>query len=183
MIKNKLLSVVVLLGLVLGQSPLRAETENRPASIYQAPLQWKSQDDKPVRLSDFKGRKVVMSMIYASCQTACPLILKKVKAVKAELDRRKQSAEFVLVTFDSEGDVPEKLRHFRHHNDVASPAWTFLVGSEKDTRTLSMLLGIKYSKNPGNGQIMHDNKIVLLDEQGAIVRTLEGLNTDLGDLY
>lgn len=181
MIRTKLLASVISVALFLGITAQAAAPQGE--SLYQVPLKWKSHEGKALTLSDFKGRKVVISMIYASCQTACPLILKKVKAVKAELDKRGTKAEYVLVSFDSEGDGPEKLAHFRHHNDVDDPAWTFLVGSEKDTRTLSMLLGIKYSKNPKSGQIMHDNKILLLDEKGVAVRTLEGLAADVTELY
>ena len=62
-----------------------------------------------------------------------------------------------------------------------NPNWSFLVGSEEDTRTLAMLLGIKYSRNPISGDIMHDNKIVLLNGTGEITKELLGLDASIED--
>ena len=59
--------------------------------------------------------------------------------------------------------------------------WTFLVGSEEDTRTLVMLLGIKYSRNPNSGDIMHDNEIVLLNGAGEVTKELFGLEASIED--
>lgn len=122
-------------------------------------------------------------MIYTSCPSACPLMMKKIKKVDAALKKAKTEAEFVVISFDSVSDSPKKLAHFRKHQGVPPEHWTLAVGSEKDTRVLSNLLNIKYSKNPENGEIMHDNKIILLNEKGEIVNTLEGLSGKFDTLY
>ena len=49
-------------------------------------------------------------------------------------------------------------------------------------RTLSLLLGIPYEKNPISGEINHGNKIVLVDKEGAITVTLDGLNAEISPL-
>jgi hypothetical protein len=59
--------------------------------------------------------------------------------------------------------------------------WTFLVGSEEDTRTLVMLIGIRYSRNPNSGDIMHDNKIVLLNGAGEVTKELFDLDASIED--
>jgi hypothetical protein len=42
-----------------------------------------------------------------------------------------------------------------------------------------MLLGIKYSRNPDTGDIMHDNKIVMLDASGTVTKELLGLDASI----
>ena len=44
-----------------------------------------------------------------------------------------------------------------------------------------MLLGIKYSRNPTSGDIMHDNKIVLLNGAGEVTKELLGLEASIED--
>ena len=44
-----------------------------------------------------------------------------------------------------------------------------------------MLLGIKYARNPLSGDIMHDNKIVLLDGAGEVTKELLGLDAPIDD--
>lgn len=154
-----------------------------PNSIYQAPLTWTSDAGKKTALSQWAGRKVVLAMVYTSCKAACPLIVQKLKAVQKTLDASKVQADFVVVTLDPAHDTAKTMSHYRHHMELTRPNWTMLVGTDEDTRTLSNLLGFKYRQNPETGEIMHDNKIFLLDERGELVRTLEGLGMEEKDLF
>ena len=63
------------------------------------------------------------------------------------------------------------------HN-LPSKQWHFLSGNEQDTRMLAHLLEIAYEKNASTGEIMHSNKIILLDRDGSIKTVIDGLNTD-----
>ena len=56
------------------------------------------------------------------------------------------------------------------------------MGAEEDTRTLVMLLGIKYSRHPNSGDIMHDNKIVLLNGAGEVTKERFGLDASIEDV-
>ncbi len=43
-------------------------------SIYDAKLgAFRNDEDKPFHLKENSGKKVVISMVYTSCQSACPL--------------------------------------------------------------------------------------------------------------
>lgn len=152
-------------------------------SLYEVPLSFKNDQDQNFSLKNLQGKKSVMVMVYTSCQSACPLIMKKMKKVEAALKKSKTEAEFVVISFDTVADSPKKLAHFRKHMEVPSEHWTLAVGTEKNTRMLSNLLNVKYSRNPENGEIMHDNKIILLNEKGEIVKTLEGLSAQFDSLF
>lgn len=148
-------------------------------SLYQAPLTWRSDADEVVRLDRWKGKPVVLTMVFTSCQATCPRTMAKLGEIQEKLDREKVPAAFVIVSFDPSRDTPERLASYRRETNHTRPNWTFLVGSEEDTRMLAMLLGIKYARNPLSGDIMHDNKIVLLNDTGEITKELRGLDASI----
>ena len=150
-------------------------------SMYQAPLTFRTDGGETVTLDHWKGRKVVLTMIFTSCQATCPLTMGKLVEIQKQFDREKITAHFVIVSFDPLRDTPEKMAKYRADTGHMNSNWTFLVGSEDDTRTLAMLMGIKYSRNPITGDIMHDNKIVLLNGAGEITKELLGLNASIAD--
>ena len=138
-------------------------------------------DQRDVTLERWKGERVVLTMVFTSCQATCPITMGKLRDIQARFDREHLAAHFVIVSFDPARDTPEKLAAYRVATEHTRPNWTFLVGSEEDTRTLAMLLGIKYSRNPTTGDIMHDNKIVLLNGDGEITKELLGLDAPIED--
>lgn len=154
-----------------------------PTSLHRAPMVWTTDAGKAARLQDWAGKKVVLAMVYTSCKAACPLIIQKLKSVQKQLDEAKVDADVVVVSLDPEHDSPQTLGHYRHHMELMRPNWTLLVGSAQDTRMLSNLLGFKYRQNPQTGEIMHDNKLFLLNEKGELLRTLEGLAAETAPLF
>ena len=74
------------------------------ASIYDVPLTWKNDQNQNFSFKSLKGKKAVVTMIYTSCPSACPLMMKKIKRVEAALKKTKTEAEFVLISFDSDFD-------------------------------------------------------------------------------
>ncbi|MCC6846965.1 MAG: SCO family protein [Deltaproteobacteria bacterium] len=150
-------------------------------SLYQAPLTWRSDAGDAVTLDRWKGRPVVLTMVFTSCQATCPATMAKLRTIQEKFDREKIDAQFAIVSFDPARDVPERLASYRRETGHTRANWTFLVGSEEDTRMLAMLLGIKYSRNPISGDIMHDNKIVLLNGEGEVAKELLGLDASIED--
>lgn len=150
-------------------------------SLYQAPLTWRSDAGDTVTLARWKGTPVVLTMVFTSCQATCPLTMAKLGEIQEKFDREKIPAQFVIVSFDPTRDTPERLASYRRETGHTRPNWTFLVGSEEDTRMLAMLIGIKYSRNPISGDIMHDNKIVLLNGAGEVTKELLGLDAPIED--
>ena len=150
-------------------------------SLHQVPLSWRTDRGETVTLERWKGERVVLTMVFTSCQATCPITMGKLRDIQSQFDREKLAANFLIVSFDPVRDTPEKLAAYRVATEHTQPNWTFLVGSEEDTRTLAMLLGIKYSRNPITGDIMHDNQIVLLNGEGEITKELVGLDAPIED--
>src|SRR3989338_4948228 len=134
-------------------------------SLYTIPIPWKDETGLSRMLSQYVGRFVVITMTYTTCQSACPLIMKKLRTIQTEVKGFKE-VEFVIVTFDPSVDTPQALLSYKKAQKIDHSNWHFLNGTEEDTRKLSLLLDIGYQKNKQTGHFMHDNKILLLDPKG-----------------
>lgn len=147
-------------------------------SLYNVSMQWTDDQERKVELKKWQGRFVVIVMAYTSCGSTCPVTIERLKKIAAAIDDR-SDVSFVIVSFDSAQDSPKQLAKYKVQKQVP---WDFLAGNEKEIRTLSLLLDIAYEKNPISGEINHSNKIVLLDKQGMLAVTLDGLNADIEPL-
>lgn len=151
-------------------------------SVFMLDLKWKNEASQEVRIDRFKGRWVIVSMMYTSCQSSCPMIVQKLLKLEKQLKSENKKAEFLLVTFDPDRDTPAHLKRYREKNSLNEAVWNFWSGSEADTRKLSMALGIKYAKDPETDEFMHDNKVVLLGPDGVSRSRIENLNDDPAEL-
>lgn len=152
------------------------------ASVYDLPLSFTDQHGASAPLSRWRGRAVVMTMTYSSCQFACPRILQRMRNLQKAYREKGMKADFVVVTFDPERDSPARLKEVQK-GTTESGDWTFLSGKDAATRQLSMVLGIRYERNPEDGHISHDNKILILDEKGVIRKELNGLQPDVSEAF
>lgn len=168
-----------LLGIVFVFSVISDPLKAAGLSLYQATHSWKDEANREFSLSELQGKKVIMVMAYTSCQGTCPMIVSKLKKIEVLYKEKKIPVEIAMITFDPGFDTPERNQsYYRGQMGITNMNWHFLTGSDAETRKMSMLLGIRYTRNPSSGMIIHDNKIVLLNEQGEIEKKLESLDED-----
>lgn len=149
----------------------------KESSLYKARVKLNDERGQFFNLENLKDKKVIMTMAYTRCQIMCPMIINKVKKVEALYKQKNIPVEVVVVTFDPRFDNPSRLHsYYRDELNIKHENWHFLVGSETQTRMLSLILGIKYSVNPKSKIIMHDNKILVLNNEGVIEKRYETLD-------
>lgn len=147
-------------------------------SIYQLDAKWTDQNNKTVQLKDFKGKPVVLTMFFASCTYACPILVNDMKKIESELPKDEaDEVHFVLVSIDPERDTPEKLKQLAEQRGLDPERWTLLTGSKDDIMELAAIVGFKFKKE-ANGDFSHSNMINLLNEEGEISHQQIGLNQD-----
>ena len=144
-------------------------------SIYLMDSAWTNDAEDQVRLSDFRGRPVALSMVYTSCGHACPMIVSDLKKIVGGLPED-APIQYVLVSLDPERDTPERLRDFREAHGLGD-RWTLRRSDDVDVRTLAALLDVRY-RFEADGNIAHTNRITLLDAGGEIIGRQEGLGVD-----
>jgi len=149
------------------------------ASLYQIDSTWTSATGKKLRMSEFKGQVQIVTMFFARCEFACPILIHDMKRIEAALPATlRTNVGFLLVSFDSERDTPEALRAYGQRVELDPERWTLLRGSQDDVLELAALLGIKFKKD-SRGQFAHSNVITILNSTGEIVFQQIGLNQDI----
>jgi len=143
-------------------------------SIYQLDSLWTTDSGAQTNLAALRGRIEVVTMFFANCEVACPLLVNDMKRIEAALpaEVRKQVG-FVLVSFDPDRDTPETLRAYRNRQGLAQN-WTLLRGKPEDVQELAVVLGLKYKKDL-QGQFAHSNVITILGPEGEIIQQQSGL--------
>jgi cytochrome oxidase Cu insertion factor (SCO1/SenC/PrrC family)/cytochrome c2 len=104
-----------------------------------------------------KGKIVVISFIYTSCQDLCPLTTAKMAQIEDKLEGAVgRDLFFVSMSVDPENDTPERMKAFADAFDVG-PGWLFLTGKVADIRAINYKLGDRSYRNLSD----HRNEIVL----------------------
>ncbi|MBX3142974.1 MAG: SCO family protein [Trueperaceae bacterium] len=148
-------------------------------SLYHLRSAWTDQSGQDFVLSELRGRPAVFVMFYGDCTTACPLLVRSAELIEEALPADVRGAvEFVMVTFDTTRDSPEKLRAYAESKGLDRDGWRWLVGSDLQTRQLAALLGVQY-RDAGNGMFAHTNVVTVLDADGVPIVRLEGLGVEL----
>jgi protein SCO1/2 len=152
-------------------------------SIYHLDVGLVDQDGRPFRLSDLRGRPVIASMFYTSCEMVCPLIFETIAATLVEAGPRVREATRVLmVSFDPARDTVAVLKEAAAAHGVDA-RWTLARGTEDAARQVAAVLGIQYRRLAG-GAFNHSSVIELLDADGAIAaRTSKLGEIDAGFLH
>lgn len=145
-------------------------------SIYNLTDTFTTQDNRPVSLKDFAGAPTVMAMIFTHCTYACPRLTADIQNIESKLGKNSEKVNFVLVSFDSERDLPQQLTKFKKEMKLDN-RFTLLHGSDDAVRTLSVLLNVQFQKN-SNGDFSHSNIISVLDKKGNLVFQKEGIQAD-----
>jgi protein SCO1/2 len=154
----------------------------RGDSIYALSASMVDQRGEAVGLDLFRGHPVLISMFYASCPDACPLLIADLQQIEGELPLRiRADLRIVLVSLDPARDTPAALRTLTHTRHLDESRWRLLRAPEDTVRDIAAVLGIKYRRLP-DGSFNHSSVITLLDPDGAIVardETIGGLHEAL----
>lgn len=172
---------MLLTGCSQKKPGIAAEVELSPESLYQFSGEWHNQEGDTLRLSRFQGKIPVVAMVFTQCTYACGRIVADLRNLEKQVPAdKKDQVVFVLVSFDSERDKPARLKAFAQKMKL-DDRWVLLHGDEETVRELSMLLNVKYKKQP-NGDFAHTNVITLLNPGGAIAARTEGLGVNIQPL-
>ena len=149
-------------------------------SIYQLNAPWTNDAGAAVSLASLRGKPVVLAMFFAQCEYACPVIVHDMQRLRSTLPvALRETAQFVLVSFDPARDTPAALKVYRERAALDA-GWTLLRGEPDAVQELAMLLGVKY-KQDARGQFSHSNLITILNSAGEIVHQHAGLNGDVSE--
>jgi protein SCO1 len=118
------------------------------------------------RLSDQRGKIVMMFFGYTHCPDVCPVTLSNFKRIKEMLGNQAQHVEFVFITVDPERDSPAVLRQDLANYD---PSIIGLTGTRPELEKVWKAYGV-YQARVDNGtadySVNHTSITYLIDPQG-----------------
>ncbi len=132
-------------------------------------------DGQPVRLEQYRGKPLVISLIFTSCHHICPSTTQHLREVvdKARNALDEDSFHVITVGFDTAQDSPERMAQFKRSNAVDDPRWDFLSGSEAQVASLVEQLGFIYT--PSSRGFDHLIQASVLDARGKVYRQVYGI--------
>lgn len=154
---------------------LRRETPHAPALRVPLPaFELTNERGERYGSADLKGRVWVADFVFTSCPTVCPKLTKRMAEVQHRARNLGDAFHLVTFTVDPENDTPERLAAYAKTYRASPRRWTFLTGTLGDVETtvvkgFKMALG-KEELAPSSGifSIFHGEKLVLVDQEGAI---------------
>ena len=149
-------------------------------SLFNLDATWTDDSGRSVSLASLRGQPVVLTMFFASCGYACPVLVNDMQRLRATLPAAvRAKTRFVLVSFDTVRDTPPALRAFRERSSLDAD-WTLLHGNASVVQELAMLLGVKF-RQEASGQFSHSNVITILNAEGEIAHQRNGLMGDVSE--
>jgi protein SCO1/2 len=136
-----------------------------------------TQDGKTLRLSDLRGKVVVLTFIYTRCPLPdfCPAVDRKFSELAERISARGKRAEQVRllsVSFDPEHDTPEVLRKHATTRGATPPLWTFAVATHPELAKVARAVGLTYG--PAGDEVVHNLSTSVIGPDGRLVRLETG---------
>ena len=135
--------------------------------------------NRQVRLGDYAGTPLVVSMIFSSCHHVCPTTTRHlddaVRAAREVLGN--ESFEVVTIGFDAARDTPDAMRAFAREQGIDVSGWRFLSGTPETIEALSEDLGFIYFASPRGFD--HINQTTIIDRKGVVYNQVYGVKFEL----
>jgi protein SCO1/2 len=132
-------------------------------------------DGRPLLLSELRGRPLIVSLIYTSCSTVCPIGTETLKSSVAQARHVLGDDTFAVLTlgFDARNDTPSRMAAFAIDHDIAGdPLWR--VASASTSVLEALLAEVGFSYEGAAGGFEHVVQTTVLDAEGRVYRQVYG---------
>jgi protein SCO1/2 len=130
-----------------------------------------TQDGDALRLSDLRGKVVLVGFVFTTCNGSCPATTHRMgQAAQLLKDKglfQDDAVRLLSITLDPARDAPDVLKRYMGLYDADPAHWSFLTGPpERVEKVLSAW--DMWTKPSANGQLDHPSRVFLLDRRGRI---------------
>ncbi len=127
-----------------------------------------------VSLNDFRGKPLVVSMIYTSCYQICPMTTRHLSKVveKARDALGDDSFSVAIIGFDTKFDTPDAMQYFANKQGISNKNWNLLSMAAADVDALSKDIGFIYY--PSSNGFDHLIQATIIDADGRVYRQVYG---------
>jgi protein SCO1/2 len=131
---------------------------SRPPTIAPEDFRLRDENGRPVRLQAMRGKPVVVTFLYTTCEDSCPLT---VDQIRLALDEIGHDVPVVAVSVDPRNDTARAAKRFSLQRQMTG-RMRWVLGSEPQLRRLWNAYGVQ----PQSDREEHSAQTVLLDGRG-----------------
>jgi protein SCO1 len=178
-------TALVIVGLVagsligIGGTPAQQPEYPFPGERIRTQLPMPSfsltdQNGRRVANEDYRGRVVLVSAVYSTCTTTCPMILLQMRSILHELSPEEQKElSIVVISLNPEQDTTElRASTVQQYYGEHAANVHFVNGAPGEVEALLDRLQIVRYMNPETGVLEHANLFFVLDREGRIAYRL-----------
>lgn len=131
-------------------------------------------DGRPVRLSHYRGKPLLVSFIYTGCFQVCPLTTRSLQSALEAGRGVFGTSQFNVVSigFNQPVDSPQAMKAFVRQHRIDAPNWDFLSPPAAIVEALTREFGFSYLATPAGFD--HVLQATLLDAGGRVYRQIYG---------
>jgi len=141
-----------------------------------------STNGREVRVNDFLGTPLLISMIFTSCHHICPTTTQHLLRASeiAQEALGDNSFRIVSIGFDTANDTPDAMRGFATQQGIDADNWLFLSATPETIARLSQNLGFQFFPSPRGFD--HLIQTSMIDRQGKLYSQVYGMRFELPSL-
>ena len=130
----------------------------RPPNIPPADFGLRDERGEVVRLEDLRGRPVVVTFLYTTCEDTCPLT---VDQIRGGLDELGHDVPVIAVSVDPANDTARAAKRFSLERRMTG-RMRWVLGDEAQLERIWRAYGVQ----PQSDEMEHSASTVLLDASG-----------------
>jgi protein SCO1/2 len=131
-------------------------------------LAMRDRQGRSVRLSDYRGKPLLVSFIYTGCFQVCPTQTRALYEAVKGLNVLVGTNQFQVVSigFNQPFDNPDAMRAFARQHRIDAPNWEFLSPPREAVEPLTRAFGFSYVATPAGFD--HVLGVTVVDAQGRV---------------
>ncbi|MES2351287.1 MAG: SCO family protein [Pseudomonadota bacterium] len=152
-----------------------ADTLGLKAGVFDPPrmapdFTVRGSDGKELKLSQYRGKLVLLEFGYTSCVDVCPVSLAMLADARKQLGAQAAQLQVIYVTVDPERDTPERMKNYLRAFD---PTFIGATGTPHQMERVRRDYGITATKKMIEGSktdyvVGHSSYLYFVDRKGNL---------------
>jgi protein SCO1 len=126
---------------------------------------------QPVTLSQYRGKAVLVTFLYANCPDVCPLIASNLRVALNMLGKRASRVQVIAVSVDPRGDTPANVARFVREHELVG-RMQYLIGSAGELAPTWAAWHVGSEREVGQPDLVAHSALVYGITAGGVLKTV-----------
>jgi len=166
---------IALLAMSIAFGAQAADTLGLKAGVFDPPrmapdFTVRGSDGKELKLSQYRGKLVLLEFGYTSCVDVCPVSLGMLAETRRQMCAQASQLQVIYVTVDPERDTPERMRNYLRAFD---PTFIGATGTPQQMALVCFDYGTTSTEKMIDGSktdyiVGHSSYLYFVDRKGSL---------------